>query len=201
VKSGIPVPDSSVLWSESGTTAVSVPVCTPTCEASWVGEKVTVTTQVPSAGTGLAQPVVLTEKPLVICSMGRGWGPLALLVSVTVCEELSPTATEPKLSEPGESEKPGAPVPFREAVCEKPPETTESVPVRAPIADGVKPTAIVQLAPPAMIMLEQVSVPAMMLKSLPVMLTDETAIGPLELLIQVKSFNVSGMPTASEPKS
>jgi hypothetical protein len=140
----------------------------------------------------LAQPVVLTEKPLVICSIGRGSGPLALLVRVTVSEELSPIPTEPKLSELGESEKAGAPVPFREADCEKPPETTESEPVRAPIADGVKPTVIVQLAPAAMILLLQVSVPAMTLKSLPVMLTEEIAVGPLELLVQVKSSGVAG---------
>ena len=77
------------------------------------------------------------------------------LVNVTVCAVLvEPSVSAANVKLVGESVTAGAgvvPVPLSETVCDEPLalSVTVSVPVRVPLAVGVKVTEMMQLAPPA----------------------------------------------------
>jgi hypothetical protein len=98
----------------------------------------------------------------------------------------------PKLSDVGEIEKPGVPVPLSDAVSVLPEDATASVPVRTPNALGVNTTVIWQLDPPGTeAQLFDVMVKSTLL-ALPEMAADVTCDVKLELFVQVKVCGALG---------
>jgi len=84
----------------------TVPFCCPVV----VGRKVTVTAQLAIAASVPPQAAVLTAYSPVVVNTGTGSGPVARLVSVSVCLVEAPTSRLPKVIAEAESEKPGVPV-------------------------------------------------------------------------------------------
>jgi hypothetical protein len=118
------------------------------------------------------------------------------LVRVSVCVAIAPISRLPKLSDDAEIVNPGIPVPVSEAVRVLADETTVSVPVRAPSADGVNTTLIWQLAPPG----TEAQLFEATLKS-PLAEAKVICEAKLELLVQVKAMGAVVKPTGSDPKS
>ena len=149
----IPVPLRLTVWGLPAPLSVTlnVPLRGPDAE----GVKVTLILQLPPAANVVPQLLVCAKSPLAEMPVMVS-GPVPLFVRVTVCAALVvPMFCPAKVRLVGDRPAEGTvPVPLRLAVCGLPAalSVTLTVPVRVPVADGVKVTLMLQLLPAASVL-------------------------------------------------
>ena len=191
----VPVPDSAMFCVPP--LALSPMITTPVREPTALGVKITEITQVPPATTGVevehVVPELMAKSPLAAMALMVS-GPLPVFDNVTDCAVVDvPTTVPPKLRLEGANVTPGAvPEPLRPTTLVPTLEAMLSVPVRAPVADGVKVIPTAQFRPGVSeVEVEQVVVVVSTLKSpLAVKPAKLTSAEPLLVTVNVSAVLV-----------
>ena len=200
----VPIPDSAMLCVPP--LALSPMMTTPVREPTALGVKATAIAQVPPAATGVevehVVPELTAKSPLAAMALMVS-GPLPVFDNVTDCAIVDvPTTVPPKVRLEGANVTPGAvPEPLRPATLVPTLETMLSVPVRAPVADGVKVIPTAQFRPGASeVEVEQEVVVVSTLKS-PLAVKPAKLTSAEPLLVTVNVWAVLVVPTVWLPKT
>jgi hypothetical protein len=171
-----------------------LPVCAPVA----VGPKVTPTVHDAPPANELVQVLVaILNSALLLVTLSPEIAAVPVFRTVMVVAALViPTATEPNPCVAGVTVMGTVPVPVKLAVCVPAPSTTVRVPVRAPVALGVKLAVMVQLAPTATEVQGAVAVKSPLADTL----VTASATVPVFLRVNVP-FVVLRLPTAAEPRA